>query len=84
MTCASAVSASGQAAIRSGRLFPPPAVYMGACITVCFSAGCSAPTAIYALYQAEWGFSPITVTVVFGIYALALPDSGAEGIECAD
>ncbi|HSY39333.1 MAG TPA: MFS transporter, partial [Polyangia bacterium] len=35
-------------------------------------AGSSAPTPLYALYQAAWGFSPITITVVFGIYALAV------------
>jgi MFS family permease len=37
-----------------------------------FLAGSSAPTPLYAVYQAEWGFSPITITVVFGIYALAV------------
>ena len=67
-----------------GPLVPPAAFYLLASITVSFLAGSSAPTPLYPLYQAEWGFSPITVTVVFGIYALALPDSGAEGIECAD
>ena len=35
-------------------------------------AGSSAPTPLYALYQSEWGFSPITTTVVFGVYALAV------------
>jgi len=35
-------------------------------------AASSAPTPLYAIYQAEWGFSPITVTVVFGVYALAV------------
>ncbi len=30
------------------------------------------PTPLYAVYQAAWGFSPITVTVVFAIYALAV------------
>lgn len=39
---------------------------------VSFLAGSSAPTPLYPLYQARWGFSAITVTVVFGIYALAL------------
>jgi MFS family permease len=41
-------------------------------LMVSFLAGSSAPTPVYALYQAAWGFSPITVTVVFGIYALAV------------
>ncbi|KUN18345.1 MFS transporter [Streptomyces corchorusii] len=35
-------------------------------------ASSSAPTPLYALYQARWGFSPITVTVVFGVYAVAV------------
>jgi predicted MFS family arabinose efflux permease len=30
------------------------------------------PTPLYALYQAQWGFSPITVTVIFGIYAISV------------
>lgn len=41
-------------------------------IMVFLLAGSSAPTPLYARYQAEWGFSPITVTVVFGVYALAV------------
>lgn len=41
-------------------------------IAVSFLAGSSAPTPLYAVYQAAWGFSPITVTVVFGVYALAV------------
>ncbi|AEY86041.1 major facilitator superfamily permease [Streptomyces hygroscopicus subsp. jinggangensis 5008] len=35
-------------------------------------ASSSAPTPLYAVYQARWGFSPITVTVVFGVYAVAV------------
>lgn len=41
-------------------------------IAVALLAGSSAPTPLYAVYQAEWGFSPITVTVVFGVYAVAV------------
>jgi MFS family permease len=41
-------------------------------VLVFLLAGSSAPTPLYAVYQREWGFSPITVTVVFGIYALAV------------
>jgi predicted MFS family arabinose efflux permease len=43
-----------------------------ASITFSFLAGSSAPTALYPLYQAAWGFSPITITSVFGIYAAAV------------
>ncbi|MEA2171666.1 MAG: hypothetical protein QOF76_4966 [Solirubrobacteraceae bacterium] len=35
-------------------------------------ASSAAPTPLYATYQAEWGFSPITVTVIFGVYAVAV------------
>ena len=43
-----------------------------ASITASFLAGSAAPTPLYAVYQATWGFSPITITIVFGIYALAV------------
>lgn len=39
---------------------------------VALLAASSAPTPIYAIYQAEWGFSPITTTIVFGIYAVSV------------
>jgi MFS family permease len=48
------------------------AFYLLASTVVALLASSSAPTPLYALYQAEWGFSPITTTVVFGIYALAI------------
>jgi MFS family permease len=35
-------------------------------------AASSAPTPLYAIYQQHWGFSPITITVVFGVYAVAV------------
>jgi MFS family permease len=38
---------------------------------VSFLAGSSAPTPLYATYQRLWGFSPITTTIVFGVYGLA-------------
>jgi MFS family permease len=52
------------------RLGPSIAFYLLASIIVSFLAGSSAPTPLYATYQAKWGFSAITVTVIFGIYAL--------------
>jgi MFS family permease len=42
-----------------------------ASITVSFLAASSAPTPLYAMYQAAWGFSALTTTVVFGVYAVA-------------
>jgi len=32
----------------------------------------SAPSPLYVVYQAEWGFSAITLTAVFAVYAVAL------------
>ncbi|MES1178391.1 MAG: MFS transporter [Myxococcales bacterium] len=54
------------------RLSKSSAFYLQASIILFFLAGSSAPTPLYAVYQAKWGFSPITVTVIFGIYALAV------------
>jgi hypothetical protein len=48
------------------------AFYLLASITISFLAGSVAPTPLYALYQAQWGFSPITVTIIFGIYAISV------------
>jgi MFS family permease len=70
---------SSAAAVRSlspsvwgRRLSPRAAFYLQGSITLSFLAGSSAPTALYPIYQARWGFSPITLTVIFGIYALAV------------
>lgn len=43
-----------------------------ASLAISFLAGSSAPTPLYGLYQARWGFSPIMTTMVFGTYALAV------------
>jgi MFS family permease len=40
-------------------------------ITVSFLAASAAPTPLYATYQEAWGFSALTITVIFGVYALA-------------
>jgi predicted MFS family arabinose efflux permease len=41
-------------------------------ILVTLLASSSAPTPLYATYQAHWGFSPVTITVIFGVYAVAV------------
>jgi MFS family permease len=52
---------------------PPRAgFYLLASITASFLAGSSAPTPLYPVYQRLWHFSPVTVTVIFAVYALAL------------
>jgi MFS family permease len=37
-----------------------------------YLAASSAPTPLYRLYQAQWHFSPALLTLIFGVYALAL------------
>ena len=63
-------SAASAAATR--HLSPAASFYLLASITVSFLAGSAAPTPLYPLYQAMWGFSPVTLTVIFGVYALAV------------
>jgi len=41
-------------------------------MTASFLAGSSVPSPLYPIYMAKWGFSPIAVTVIFGIYAVAV------------
>ncbi|MFI5635565.1 MFS transporter [Streptomyces sp. NPDC051664] len=48
------------------------AFYLLASIVVSFLAASSAPTPLYAVYQARWGFNPTTTTIVFGVYAIAV------------
>ncbi len=43
-----------------------------ASVTVAFLAAASAPTPLYPRYQAEWALSSLDVTVIFGVYALAV------------
>jgi len=43
-----------------------------ASITVSHLASSSAPTPLYPIYQAEWGFSTTAISFVFGIYAIAV------------
>jgi len=70
MNSKSAVSENNRATVQTFQLSPAAAFYLLASITVSLLAGSSAPTPMYPLYQAEWGFSPITVTVIFGVYAV--------------
>lgn len=66
------VCTNGTQIIASSYLSKGAAFYLLASITISFLAGSSAPTPLYALYQAQWGFSPITVTIIFGIYAISV------------
>src|ERR1700760_906866 len=57
---------------RSHRLSGRPAVFVLASLIVALLASSAAPTPLYAIYQAMWHFTPITTTVVFGVYAMAV------------
>jgi MFS family permease len=57
---------------RIPRVTGRPAIFLLASLIVALLAASSAPTPLYAVYQAHWGFSPITTTVVFGVYAVAV------------
>jgi len=54
------------------RLSPHAALWLLATILVGFLAASSAPSPLYALYREAWGFSALTLTVVFSSYAFAL------------
>src|SRR5690242_3384716 len=54
------------------RLSGRPAVLALASLIVALLASSAAPTPLYAIYQAQWHFTPITTTVVFGVYAMAV------------
>src|SRR6202011_1193671 len=57
---------------RSGETVAPGTKSTRPPITVSFLAGSSAPTPLYPLYMTQWGLTPLTVTMIFGIYALAV------------
>lgn len=46
--------------------------YLLASIVVFFLASASVPTPLYAIYQSQWGFASSTLTIIFGVYALAV------------
>jgi MFS family permease len=54
------------------RLGGTPALVLLASLIVSLLAASSAPTPLYAVYQQRWGFSPITTTIVYGVYALTV------------
>jgi MFS family permease len=54
------------------RLSRTAGFYLLASTILFFVAASSVPTPLYGVCQSAWGFKPITVTVVFGIYAEAV------------
>lgn len=53
-------------------LWPRKSFTLYAATLMTFMAASSVPTPLYRLYQESWGFSPSTLTVIFGVYALSL------------
>ncbi|GAA4340108.1 MFS transporter [Variovorax defluvii] len=48
------------------------ALWLKASLLVSFLAASTAPSPLYALYRDAWGFSALTLTVIFASYAFAL------------
>jgi MFS family permease len=59
-------------AVRNRRLSRPVAFAAIAAIFVTFTAASAAPSPLYIVYQHLWGFSAITLTVVFAVYVFGL------------
>ena len=72
MTSLCACTNGTQITDRNSYLSKGATFWLLASITVSFLASSSAPTPLYALYQAQWGFSSITVTVIFCVYAMSV------------
>ncbi|MFD3457660.1 MFS transporter [Streptomyces sp. NPDC058691] len=71
-TTAPIVSSASRRRSAAGVLPQGAALYLLASVIVSFLAASSAPTPLYAVYQQEWGFTPVTTTLVFGVYAIAV------------
>src|SRR3989475_9062227 len=72
MSCTATLPVSPPSQPKSGSLSRAASLYLLASITVSYLASSSAPTPLYPIYQAEWGFSSLAVSLVFGIYAVAV------------
>jgi MFS family permease len=55
-----------------GRMSRAAALWLNASLLVTFLAASTAPSPLYALYREAWGFSALTLTLVFASYAFAL------------
>jgi hypothetical protein len=58
--------------VRRPRLARSAAFWLEAAVLVLFLAASAAPTPLYRVYQARWGFSAATLTAVFAVYVLFL------------
>ena len=55
-----------------GRMSRTAALWLYAAILVTYLAASTAPSPLYALYREAWGFSALTLTLVFSTYAFTL------------
>ena len=55
-----------------GRMSRQAALWLNASLLLTYLAASTAPSPLYALYREAWGFSALTLTVVFSTYAFAL------------
>lgn len=58
--------------LRGGLIGPRGTLWLQASILLAFLAASSVPSPLYALYREAWHFSAFMLTLVFGVYALAL------------
>jgi hypothetical protein len=68
-TAAPTIDALAAGPRRMGRT---AALWLNASIMVAYFAASTAPSPLYALYREAWGFSALTLTLVFSSYAFAL------------
>ena len=57
---------------RPGELSSSTAFSLQASLMISFLAGSSATTPLFPVYQSAWHVSPVVITVIFGIYAIAV------------
>src|SRR5471032_1553946 len=55
-----------------GRMSRTAALWLNASVLVTYFAASTAPSPLYVLYREAWGFSALTLTLVFASYAIAL------------
>src|SRR5262249_31284555 len=60
------------AAPRPWRMSDGQGLWLLASLIITFLGASSAPSPLYAIYREAWGFSALTLTLVFAIYAFAL------------
>jgi hypothetical protein len=63
---------TGSERVRRPRLARSAAFWLVAAVLVLFLAASAAPTPLYRVYQARWGFSATTLTAVFAVYVVFL------------